>query len=236
MIKVGVCGFCTSQQEIFEKYRLLEVQKTFYKPPREKTAQKWREKAPDTFEFTVKAWQIITHPASSPTYKRVSIMGEKDNFGFFRPTKEVFNAFETTARIARILRARIIIFQTPAVFNPTHEHVENMKDFFSSIKKKFVYVWESRGWLSDDVKDICEELHLIDGTDPFRRLPVTEQTYFRLHGSPPGKHMYSYAYTDADLEKILTFCKDDTYVLFNTMTMGEDALRFQTLLKPYPKK
>lgn len=232
MIKVGVCGFSKSQKEIFEKHTLLEVQQTFYKPPLERTAEKWRMTAPDKFEFTVKAWQVITHPASSPTYRNVTItLGKKENYGSFQPTKEVFEAFDVTATIARRLKARIIVFQTPATFKSGDKAVENMRAFFSSISREFVYIWESRGdWNPEVIKAVCEELHLVDGVDPFKRKPVTEPAYFRLHGSPPGNRMYSYTYTDTDLRKLYSYCQDNTYVLFNNITMFEDALRFKTLL------
>lgn len=230
-MKVGVCGFCKSQKEIFEKIGLLEVQKTFYTPPLEKTAEKWRKKAPDTFEFTVKAWQIITHPASSPTYKRLTrSFGNPDHYGFFQPTKEVFDAFDAIIVVADLLKASIIVFQTPASFRPEKKNISNMKEFFSSVSDKFVYVWEPRGnWDTEILNNICAELSLIDGGDPFKRTLVTEQQYFRLHGSPPGTKMYTYQYTDNDLRMLHTFCSTTTYVLFNNITMFEDALRFQQL-------
>jgi len=52
------------------QYELVEAQQTFYKPPRLKTALRWRREAPPQFEFAVKAWQLITHPISSITYRR----------------------------------------------------------------------------------------------------------------------------------------------------------------------
>ncbi len=232
MMNVGVCGFCKSQKEIFSQMKLLEVQKTFYNPPLEKTAKRWRRKAPSDFEFTVKAWQVITHPASSPTYRKVTTtLGKKEHYGFFQPEKEVFAAFEKTVSIARLLKSRIIVFQTPAMFKPRNKNIRNMKEFFQSVTKKFTYVWESRGlWNPDTLKEICTELNLIDGTDPFKRLPVTEPVYFRLHGSPPAKRMYTYTYTGKDLEHLYSLCKSNTYVLFNNITMFQDALRFKLLL------
>lgn len=228
-MKVGVCGFTLSHRETYEKVKLLEVQQTFYKPPQEKTAVKWREEAPEEFEFTVKAWQVITHPFSSPTYRKVTIsLGKRENYGFFQPSKEVFEAYEVTSRIAKALRSKYIVFQTPATFTPERENIQNMREFFSSLGKAFVYVWESRGkWDQEVMQNICEELDLIDGVDPFARAPVGGPVYFRLHGSPPGNRMYTYTYTDEDLDTLLTFCGSETYVLFNTITMVEDAVRFR---------
>ena len=70
-IKVGCCGFSMAQQDYFQRYHLIEIQQTFYQPPQLRTAEKWRASAPRQFEFTLKAWQLITHEPSSPTYRRL---------------------------------------------------------------------------------------------------------------------------------------------------------------------
>ncbi len=67
-VKVGCCGFPGGMKKYFSQFRLVEVQQTFYKMPRLKTAQKWRQEAPSDFEFTLKAWQLITHSPTSATY------------------------------------------------------------------------------------------------------------------------------------------------------------------------
>ena len=70
-IFVGTCGFAEAQQRLFRDFTVLEVQQTFYQPPRVSTAQRWRSTAPNDFIFTLKAWQLITHEATSPTYRRL---------------------------------------------------------------------------------------------------------------------------------------------------------------------
>ncbi|MFQ5896116.1 MAG: DUF72 domain-containing protein, partial [Nitrospinota bacterium] len=70
-LRAGCCGFPLSQGEYFRRYPSVEVQQTFYHPPKVETAARWREAAPPSFEFAVKAWQLITHPPSSPTYRRL---------------------------------------------------------------------------------------------------------------------------------------------------------------------
>jgi len=74
MVKDGCCGFPVGMKKYFENFDVVEVQKTFYKPPSQKTAEKWRKNAPENFEFTIKAWQVITHPPSSPTYRKAELM------------------------------------------------------------------------------------------------------------------------------------------------------------------
>jgi uncharacterized protein YecE (DUF72 family) len=84
-IKVGCCGFPCSRKRYYENFDVIEIQKTFYNPPRIETAEKWRSDAPKNFEFTLKAWQLITHPKESPTYRKAKlnlseIRGREENF------------------------------------------------------------------------------------------------------------------------------------------------------------
>lgn len=75
MIRAGVCGWCRAQDEVVDGVSTLEVQRTFYQPPKVSTAERWRTKAdevPGDFAFTVEVWQLVTHPPSSPTYSQTS--------------------------------------------------------------------------------------------------------------------------------------------------------------------
>ncbi len=229
MVHVGCCGFCLRQAEYFRKFRLLEVQKTFYKPPRAETAVRWRESAPEDFVFTVKAWQLITHSPSSPTYRkaRLKLSGPKENYGGFQATPEVLDAWRVTREIARILKAPIVVFQTPASFGPEPGNVENLRRFFHTIERDgLILGWESRGeWPESLLRDLVIELDLLDVVDPFVRLPVTgDVAYFRLH----GRGGYRYRYTDDDLALLAEWCGAyrESYCLFNNVYMAEDAGRF----------
>jgi uncharacterized protein YecE (DUF72 family) len=41
-VKVGCCGFAGTQSDYFQCCELVEVQQTFYEPPRKTTAERWR--------------------------------------------------------------------------------------------------------------------------------------------------------------------------------------------------
>ncbi len=238
-VKVGVCGFARSQDIIFSNLRLLEVQTTFYKPIRKSTAKKWRLRAPGDFEFTLKAWQLITHDATSPTYRKAKLKIEAqeiNEYGSFRPTDKVFEAWEVTNEIRKVLDAKIVVFQCPASFRETEENITNMRDFFNSLDRENIkMVWEPRGrWDENKIRELCEDLDLIHGVDPFAKDPVTPDfAYFRLHGSPPGKRMYRYTYTQEDLKRLHNKCMEfsDVYVLFNNYSMYEDSLRFMKMMR-----
>ena len=232
IIKIGCCGYQKSKKEYFKNFSLVEIQSTFYQPPQKiETVKRWRESAPKDFEFTIKVWQIITHPPSSPTYRRLKEkFGKKENYGFFQPTKEVFLAWEKMKEIAKILSAKILIFQTPSSFEQKRENIKNMEEFFKEIKRdSFILGWEPRGnWQKEVVKKICQKLNLVHVVDPFKEKSLFgEINYFRLH----GKGGYSYKYKKEDFKKLLKFCdKKINYVLFNNVYMFDDAKKFKTLV------
>lgn len=234
MIKIGCCGFARGMKNYFKKFKIVEVQQTFYKPPKVEAALRWGLDAPDDFEFTVKAWQLITHTPKSPTYRRAKIEIEKDKqdrYGSFRATKEVFDAWQQILGISDVLKARLIVFQCPASFKPTKENIENMKVFFSSIDRpELELAWEPRGdWPEDLISNLCRNFNLIHCVDPFKDKPLTPKTaYFRLHGSPPGKKMYNYRYSKKDLKALKEKCSgfDEVYCMFNNMFMWDNALEF----------
>jgi uncharacterized protein YecE (DUF72 family) len=241
-ITVGICGFARSQASVFAQLPLLEVQATFYRPVKRATAESWRQRAPQEFEFTLKAWQLITHEPSSPTYRkaRVDIPAEKAAlYGCFKPTEEVAEAWAVTNEIREALDAKVVVFQTPPRFAETAENISNLRQFFRTIareRKGISMVWEARGrWDRRTLAKLCEELDLVHAVDPFAAEPVTPGVaYFRLHGKPPGNRMYRYTYTDADLQQLYEQCLRTggprVYVLFNNETMYVDALRFTQLI------
>lgn len=217
-------------------FPVVEVQQTFYQPPQIKTLENWRAGAPPDFEFTLKAWMLITHEARSPTYRRLKrelSEEERDECGAFRPTPIVREALEVTFACAEALAARRLLFQCPASFKPTKENIKNMRQFFTSIERppELQLLWEPRGgWSDDTVRELCRELDLTHVVDPFAARTVTpERCYFRLH----GRTGFHYVYEDDELEELSSMLpKNETsYVLFNNVRMREDAARFQKLLE-----
>ncbi|MDI6689584.1 MAG: DUF72 domain-containing protein [Actinomycetota bacterium] len=234
MIKVGCCGFPVKKQRYFEHFDVIEIQRTFYNLPKIETVLKWRGEAPNGFEFTLKAWQLITHPSKSPTYKKAGLQVSEEcggKYGFFRPTGEVFEAWRKTKEIGRALSARIILFQCPASFKPTTENIKNLKNFFKTIDRHdFLMVWEPRGeWDDRDIIALCRELNLIHCVDPFEGESLHgEIKYFRLHGGPGYRHKYS----KEELLWLKEKCSRHkvTYCMFNNIVMFDDALRFKEIL------
>ncbi len=245
IIKVGCCGFPVARRRYYERYKLVEVQQTFYKLPSIDTLRSWRAEAPSDFEFTVKAWQVITHPPTSPTWRKAGIKidpSKKDKYGLLRPTKENFEAWEKTLEAARALDAKIIVVQTPPSFGYSEENLRNAIEFFrSAAKPGIIIAWEPRGTWHDNpdaVRKVVEETNVIHVVDPLRHKPVkvTETMYFRLHGLGGREVNYKYKYSDEDLEKLSNTILElegakEVYVLFNNVYMFDDADRFRTICK-----
>jgi uncharacterized protein YecE (DUF72 family) len=210
--KVGCCGFALGMRRYFSQFELVEVQQTFYKPPGVETALSWRRESPSGFEFTLKAWQLITHPPSSPTYRRAGVgipPQRRDCYGFFRPTDEVMAAWHRTEEIARALEAKVVVFQCPRSFE---ESVRNMREFFGSVERgDFIFAWEPRGeWSEERVASLCQGLDLVHCVDPMKGSPLYGGLrYFRLHGGPGYRHTYS----DAELKRLAEM--GQAYFLFN---------------------
>ena len=234
-VQIGTCGFRIPKVEYAELLSCVEVQQTFYQPPQISTLERWREATPPEFEYTLKAWQLITHEAKSPTYKRLKkklTEVERQEAGYFKATPIVKEAWETTLACAEALKAKTILFQCPASFKQTRENISNLENFFSSIKRgAFNFCWEPRGdWESKIVKGICEALKLWHVVDPFVGKTVTpNRCYFRLH----GRKGWRYKYEEGELEELAAMLPESqsAYVFFNNIHMTEDALRFREIVK-----
>ncbi|MEM3728923.1 MAG: DUF72 domain-containing protein, partial [Candidatus Bathyarchaeia archaeon] len=203
---------------------------TFYEYPKLETVEGWREKAPENFEFTVKAHQDISHKAK------------------MRLDETSRKAFETMKQICKTLKAKILLIQTPGSFRP--DKLSEAEKFFEAVDREgLTLVWETRGpeWEKPEVyeklKQVLSRLDVVHVTDPFRVLPAyTNQTaYFRLHGL--GEELYYYQYTDEELRQLSEIAKNfeaegkTVYVLFNNLAMFEDGLRFMQYLssRKFPK-
>jgi uncharacterized protein YecE (DUF72 family) len=237
VIHVGCCGWCTPRARYFREFDLIEVQQTFYEPPRLTTLTRWRQEAPARFHFATKCFQLVTHEATSPTYRRLRrALPQPAHVGSFRDTPAVRAAWEETVAAAEALGAKIVLLQTPASFTPTDEHLANLKAFTGWAPRghDLTLVFEPRGpaWTAHAADRLCRRLHLLRGGDPFTMPPpppgVQPLAYFRLHGLGG----YRYSFREADLRWLAQRVReyDQAWVLFNNMSMWDDARRFKQLL------
>ncbi len=94
------------------------------------------------------------------------------------------------------------------------------------------FFWRVSAWDADAADRLCRRLHLFRGGDPFAMPapPPRAQSvaYFRLHGVGG----YRYSFSDADLRWLVQQLRgyEEAWVLFNNMSMWDDARRFKRLL------
>src|SRR5450432_4028740 len=102
LIRVGTAGLPSgvARHSYFEKLDLLEVDVTFYDPPRPVALKRWRSEAPEGAGLAMLAWQLITHDSDTPGYARMTTHhlspDEKNQVGSFRPTPNVKEAWDRT--------------------------------------------------------------------------------------------------------------------------------------------
>ncbi len=235
-LRIGTCGFRTSKDVYAQRLSSVEIQQTFYSPPLVSTVERWRSAMPPEFEFTLKAWQLITHESSSPTYRRLKIPitdKELQSAGSFRWSGVVRNAWDTIRATANALRARTVLFQCPAKFTPTPTNIRRLRKFFSSVERDSLnFAWEPRGeaWSDAIIASLCADLDLWHVVDPFARLTVTpDKCYFRMH----GRVRWRYTYEASELEELSTLIPSNklAYVFFNNVSMMEDAQLFQRITR-----
>lgn len=232
MIKIGCCGlgFSASQhfgenwkqkyssrlQAYATKFPVIEINTSFYRIPSLKVAKAWREEVDAVnkdFEFTLKVFQGITHA---------------DRFA----TRKSIQWFNEMKKVARVLRSKILLFQSPASFKPTEQNLKKVEKFFRAIDRdKLKLAWEVRwqdSWPQSVVKTLFSKLKLNQCVDPFRFdfCYAKDFVYYRLHGMGTFS-MYSYKFTDKDFKILKPKLKSrkPVYVLFNNVWMFEDALR-----------
>jgi len=237
MIYVGCCGwgYLKMPEEPDNAYKSIlayyssifntvEVNSTFYKVPRFSTSSKWKREAREInskFIFTVKVSRIITH---------------LDRFS----SDESSRLIRFYIEFARELEAPIILFQLPKGF--PSKNMENIKQMFNLYRDPSVrFALEARNLEFDERNEFAKESMSIPVVDPFtlmekglKPIPMFDTYYFRLHGSPPGKILYQYDYSDKELEALLLYIESlkgyNVYVFFNNTEMYKNALRFQEML------
>lgn len=261
-VHVGTCGYSRYRpgedwqdrydhklQAYADTLPTVELNRTFYGLPRVRTAEKWRrlvDAVDDGFVFAVKAWQALTHPLSSPTWRDTGDLSpaQREHFGHLEPHEAVVDAWKATMDRVRALEAPILLLQTPPGFGPSGEHREDMRELLSTVDRRGVTVaWEPRGeWLDepDAIADVCAALDLVHVVDPLRDDPVhtTETAYLRLHGLNADRYDYDYDYTDDELDDLAAVVQDlrgdheTVYCFFNNYEKYANAAALRDRVEP----
>ncbi|GAB6147852.1 DUF72 domain-containing protein [Stetteria hydrogenophila] len=244
-VKVGTCGFQKSRKKHYSELDVVEVQQTFYDPRGVDAFKRWRSEAPDSFEFTVKVWMLVTHGYNKKLWRRLKwgVPGDVNRYKPFELNREVIQAMEATLEAAKALNARILVFQTPASFKPSRDNAAKIVRFMRELGLSgYTLVWEPRGeWWSrgELLVEVAREAGLVICGDVLRgRIPpvVEDLLYTRLHGlGGRGEVNYKYKYTRNDLERLRGILHElrpsRAYVLFNNVYAFEDAVAFKSMIR-----
>jgi uncharacterized protein YecE (DUF72 family) len=237
-VRVGLCGFTISMKAYALHFPVVEVQNTFYDPPPDATLEKWRTVTPSSLEYTIKVWQLVTHAANSPTYRRMkSRLDAPQEPGFFRDSPAVEEGWQRSVHCAGVLSATAMLFQCPASFTPEADNVERMRSFFERIERpQQRLLWEPRGpkWLSQRelALSLCNDLGLVHVVDPFVVRPEPGRpVYWRLHGIGGARHSFTDEQLSALHRMLLKVAPSEpAYVMFNNLPRVADAKRFKLLI------
>lgn len=234
-LAVGTCGFPAGRRSIFSELDAVEIQSTFYSPPSPASLRRTREEAPQGFAFLVKAFQGITHPPTSPTYRRCKLEWARgEGLGLFKPSREVALSWEITLSCAEALDAKAILLQCPPSFEASPENLRNLLRFLErarSDEPRRILALElrNRSWEgSGEIAEALRGLRVVRALDPFVLAPPEgDPLYLRLHG---GKG-YSHRYSGEELRALAELTRGRSgFVLFNNISMLEDARRFKGML------
>jgi uncharacterized protein YecE (DUF72 family) len=199
---------------------------------------------PRKFEFTLKAFQGITHPPDSPTWRRNARAlqnVEPEEVGLLRLTDFTRRSWIETVEVAKALEAKVVVVQMPPSFEGNEANLQRISDFFGTVETRIIPAIEFRHetWTDrlEEVRDLMRGHNGVIVTDPLKmKVPDQLMQYHRLHGTD-GFTNYRHRYSDEELKQLM--CKlgsKETYVLFNNFAMREDAERFSKLTAAEPNR
>ena len=243
-VRTGLCGFTISMRAYPRSFPVVEIQNTFYDPPADAAMRRWRAATGPDLEYTMKVWQLVTHPATSPTYRRMKRgLDVRADPGYFKDSDAVREGWTRSLACADVLSATAMLFQCPASFDPAPANVQRMRRFFERVERPGVrLLWEPRGaaWVAQRqlALALCRDVDLVHVVDPFVTPPAKGvAVYWRLHG--PGSARASY--DDAALSRLHRMLLDAdpqgrAYVMFNNLPRVDDATRFAALRDLSPRQ
>lgn len=204
---IGCAGFAAGRprRRYFEQLDAVELEQTFVHPPRAATLRRWRKEAPPKFQFVVKAWQLVTHLSTSPSYRQLppDVARSAADAGHLRDNELVQRALERSLAAAELLDAAALLFEMPADFTPSPANRRAVTRFFERCPRGLELVWSPSGlWVHDEVLHICDDLDLTPAWDPFEQELTAEDELPRVYLRPRGLGA-SHSYAEDQLLRLL---------------------------------
>ena len=203
-------------------FNVVEINSTFYNMPSIGTVIRWRKIVPNNFEFTIKCHRSITHQSKLELNPQTS------------------QTLEKLIEIGRILKAKIMVIQTPSTLKPTTQTINNLMKIAEITNNNIQIAWEPRGnqWKTTTGRELIrkavEKADIIHCTDISREEPVEvkDTIYTRLFGK--GEHSI-YQFTRDEIinivNKIIGLRANKAYVIAHTKKMYIDAARIKSYVE-----
>jgi uncharacterized protein YecE (DUF72 family) len=207
----------------------LEIQETFIEPPEPKGAEQWRKPGR---QLGLVAWQVITHPRSSPSYKEMeTVIPEHAAVGHFARSRWTDEAWERTDAVARSMRAAAVVLRTPASFRPGGQNELHMENFIAHAMRpalSLAWEWTPGSWNEPRALALAERIGVIPVVDPLDRpVPPGETIYLRVVGGKSGRRSPS----DDQLKKLAEQLRDRAgWVVFGNKSAEQDAQRLAQMI------
>ncbi|MBI4728622.1 MAG: DUF72 domain-containing protein [Acidobacteria bacterium] len=222
---VGIAGSATQPTRL----PLVEIQDTFEDLPPIEEAARWRR---SRRSYSIVAWQVITHPRSSPSYRKLrSPIPEHAAVGLFTHSRWTDEAREQTKAFARALGARAVLLRTPPAFRATPEHEARLENFValaSGPDMTVAWEWAPRSWAPERALGLADRLGIAAAVDPLGGpVPASDPVYVRVTDASTGGRPLD----EASAKRIRGEVQGRRgWVVFATAAAEDDALRLADLL------
>lgn len=200
-----------AQRKWFEFYSkhfsTLELNVFYYRFPRLEVVQRWRDRSPAGFCFSVKAPQQITHLRKMADAR--NMVGE----------------FSQLAREGLGEKLGCVLFQFPSSFEYNVENFARLIEM-TDLNVRNVFEFRHASWWNPDVYEALKRADIGFCAMSHPQLPnqvvnTTDSLYYRLHGVP---HLYSSAYDVPTLERlaqeIIATGSKQSFIYFNNTAEG----------------
>jgi uncharacterized protein YecE (DUF72 family) len=166
----------------------VEINNTFYRLPQPPMIENWRDQVPESFRFSVKATQRITH------IKRLKNCAEETKY-----------LIETASLLGE--RLGVVLFQLPP---NSKKDAERLREFLDLLPEKNRAAFEFRheSWFDDEIFDLLRQRNsalVVSDTDEKPLTSITNTAdwgYLRLRRT---------SYPDEDLNEWLRRVKEQTW-------------------------
>ena len=173
-----------------ERFRTVEINSSFYRPPSRKTFRMWREQTPKQFTFAVKASRYITH------MKRLK-----------EPKAALGKFFRQTEGLGEKLGP--ILFQLPPRWRRNAGRLENFLEMLPS-GRRYAFEFRDPTWFDEEIYALLRRhgaafcaYDLAGRQSPLEL--TADFAYLRLHG--PSAQKYAGRYARAQLWRWAKLCE-----------------------------